>query len=140
MVTAGYSCTECLFCLYSYLQPRTHGQGGKFVATFGSQKLKRMTKIKHKKKSSQKSDSLENETKQRFILQKWYSKSLLLSIFTLTLLLAPLSLKADAFSIYSTQWMTLQPENILIFFVLLCQQLLCSNFSMNLIRWKAMDY
>lgn len=113
-ITAGYSFNKCFFCLSSYLQPRTHGQGGKILTTFGFQKCYRMTKIKHQRKPNQKSDSLENETEQGFTLQRWYSMSLPSSFFFfyLNLYVAFSFLKTDAFSLCLTQWRALQPENI----------------------------
>ena len=60
-------------------------RSGKILTTFGFEKCKRMTKIKHRKKPNQRSDGLENKTEQRLTLQKWYSMSLPSSFLYLNL-------------------------------------------------------
>lgn len=86
-LTAGYSFNMCFSCLSSYWKTRTHGQSGKILTTFGFQKRKGMTKIKHQKKPNLRSSSLENEPEQRYTLKngiQWVRPPLFFLIFIWT--------------------------------------------------------
>lgn len=82
-VNVECSSNKCFFLLQVVMCTQKHtDKGVKILTTFGFPKYKRMTKIKHQKKSSWRSDSLENETEQRYILQKWLSMSLHKPLFS----------------------------------------------------------
>lgn len=71
-------------------------RSGKILMTFGIEKCKRMTKIKHQKEPNQRSDGSENKTKQKIHAAKVVFNDSASFFCSVTFTTAPSFLKTDA--------------------------------------------